>query len=300
MPSLNTIRVFDAVARHGGVSKAAEELLVTPSAVSHQLAQLERDLGISLLERSANRVALTVEGARFAQRIAPGLATIRSAVRETGRDANVVSLKSSVSIAVRLLIPRLQRFREEHPAIQVQVESSHLSALELTPSLDIVLTYRRGAPDSDSVLPDRVLPMASPALIARYGNGPLDGPLGGLPALRASEENWDWRAWAAHRGAAIGDVRFGDRFDIDDAAILAAAAGLGVCLVPVALARREIDLGLLEALPGESPVTVGHYALLVNDLASASSRKLANWLRAEFATLADLDAAPNARNSSEC
>jgi len=282
IPSLNTLRAFEAAARLGGLTQAGVELSVTPSAVSHQVAQLERDLGVRLFERSHNRATLTPAGARFAQRIGPALAALRSAVAETGRAGQTVTLKAGVSVALRLLIPRLESFRARHPDIAVRVETTHTPSFALGPETDIALSYVRAPDGPDAALPDVVQPLAAPGLLERAGGGDIAA----LPLLQSAEANWDWHAWAAARGVDPSALRFTDQFDSDDAVILAATAGMGVGLVSLSMARRELTLGLLAPLADEPAVTIGHYALLTNPLISSSGRKLAAWLTEELADAA--------------
>ena len=123
LPPLTTLRAFEAAARLGSFSRAAEEISVTHSAVSHQVRALERALGTPLFQRNGKRVSLTEAGRHLAGRVGAALREIADAAqvvrrRDRGRALTVSTLPS---FAARWLMPRLGRFMEQHPEIDVNV-----------------------------------------------------------------------------------------------------------------------------------------------------------------------------------
>ena len=122
--SLNAIRVFTTVARTGSLTAAGAELGVTPGAVSHQLKKLEDGLGVSFFRRGNNSVSLTDVGERFYQEVAPAIGLIEHSAGALSRDENEITVQASMSLAVRWLIPALDRFRAVCPKARVRVETS--------------------------------------------------------------------------------------------------------------------------------------------------------------------------------
>jgi len=283
--SLNSVRVFEAAARHGSHKLAAEELSVTPSAVSHQIKSLEDALGVALFTRKNNAIVLTETGRRFHADVAPGLAIIKKSAQALQRDANELVVRSGVSFAVRWLIPALEKFERHLPDSRIRVETTHNSNIELTPNIDLAIIYARSGDAQTSgerLIGDASRPVLSPSLLSDISFGGLQD-VGNIAAICCSVDNWDWRRWAAVAQVKVEDINFGHEFDTDDAAIHGAVAGMGMVLAPPIMTEREIAANSLVELPYAPPVEMGTYRLLSAPHARPLVNRFRTWLVNEIA-----------------
>ena len=281
--SLNAVRVFAAAARHGSISLAAEELGVTPSAVSHQIKTLEQRLQVALFQRGSNWLKLTEAGRGLFEEASGGLAIIESALGNLLRDANEVAVRASVSLAVRWLIPALESFKTRHPQARISVETTSLSEVPLGPAADMAIAYRRIGHyegPGEVLLTDLSQPLVAPSLLEKSGyRGPED--IARVPALVYTQDNWDWKLWAEQMAIPAARLRFADRFDIDDAALRAAVSGLGMVLSPRLNADTELRTGTLVPLPGFEAIELGRYYLILGARRDGMVRTFRSWLHAE-------------------
>lgn len=281
--SLNAIRVFAAVVRHRAITGAAEELYVTPSAVSHQLRKLEREIGLPLFERGNNSIMPTAQGERLYQGAAGAIEEIDRAVAALTRDARQVVVRAPMSFAIRWLIPALEGFKSNHPGIQVRVETSHYNQFRLEYGIDLAITYHRidePAPEAELLLLDDCMPVASPGLL-RSDDGE-EKSLNLIPALQCSADNWDWKLWSKAVGLRFDELTLADGFDIDDAALHGAVAGYGMTLAPAAMIARELRYGTLVPVKGYKPVSMGGYYVRTHSDNSKAVRDFIRWLKAEM------------------
>lgn len=281
--SLNAIRAFAAVVRHRAVTGAAEELHVTPSAVSHQLRKLEREIGLPLFERGNNSIMPTVQGERLYQGAAGAIEDIDRAVAALTRDARQVVVRAPLSFAIRWLIPALERFKVRHPDIQVRVETSHYNQFRLEYGIDLAITYHRidePVPEADLLLQDDCMPVTSPGLLQLHA-GEERKPTS-IPALQCSADNWDWKLWAKAVGLRFDELTLTDGFDIDDAALHGAVAGYGMTLAPAAMIVRELRYGTLVPVGIYPHVRLGGYFVRTHNDNGKSVRDFILWLKAEM------------------
>lgn len=209
LPPLTRLRPFEAAARLGSFSRAAEELGMTQTAISKQIAQLERDLGIALFERRNRAVFLTEEGRRFGKVVATALADIASEVarlRGDGRPDELV-LHYQLCEAFYWLMPRLARFHERHPGTELRVVSALKPLTEATERFDVAL-QTSGRPAGTARLAftasDEVFPVCAPNLFAQKDHPVRPDKLSAFPLLshRVVPQNWmDWPDWFAAIGA---------------------------------------------------------------------------------------------------
>lgn len=283
--SVNAVRVFVTVAHHRSISLAAGDLFVTPSAVSHQIKNLETDLGIALFRRTNNAIALTDAGQAFYSDVAPAIAMIDRSVQALRRDANEIVLRVSTTFAVRRLIPALDRFRQLCPDARVRIETDADIAVPIGPDADVAICYRRPCnPDTDGelLIADRSIPVLAPALLAKSGYR-TRADVASIPALQCTKDNWDWTHWSEQCGVDFASLRIENAFDTDDAALHAASAGLGMVLSPVFMIQEALASGTLVALPGFQPVAFGRYYFVTAAHERGIVRKLYAWLRDELA-----------------
>jgi DNA-binding transcriptional LysR family regulator len=280
--SLNAVRVFAAVARTGSLTAAGAELGVTSGAVSHQLKKLEDGLGVSFFRRGNNSVSLTDAGERFYQEVAPAVALIERSADALYRHEAEISVQASTSLAVRWLIPSLDRFRALCPEVRVRVETGSASGFPAVPVSDVSIRYfRAGEAVEGWELLERDLcqPVVSPSLLARDADR-REIVVQDLPVLQCAAGSWDWRLWCERFGIPLADLAFAHRFDTDDAALHACVAGLGMVLAPPILTARETRSGALVALPGYEPVEIGSYRYQRRS-ESRVVRQFCSWMVAE-------------------
>lgn len=290
--SLNAIRVFVVVAQRRSITLAAEELAVTPGAVSHQIRRLESDLGVKLFHRGNNSIELTETGLRFLEDCAPAIAMINRSVGSLRRDAEEIVIRVSMSLGIRWLIPALERFKKNHPTARVRIETANAGKLSAGEPSDIAIYYQRAADTTgpgDVIATDMSQPLLSPTLLqtSRYLES---GKLRDVPALQCAAGNWDWKLWTEKHGLAEEEIAIAHTFDTDDAALRAAAAGLGMVLSTAFLTTDEVRAGTLVALPGFVPMELGRYRLVMHSQPSRMAGNFRNWLKQEISAATASDA----------
>lgn len=260
-PPLHALQGFVAAARSGNLSRTAESLHLTVSALSHQIRGLEERIGTPLFVRKARGVALTADGEQLFQRIAPHLAAIEDALRpyRTRRD-DALTITLMPSFASSWLLPRLPRFIAAHPQVEINMQSGvALVDFERDREVDAGLRYGPGRwPGLVSVhlFDDWVAPVASPALIERLGRPMLD-TLGEFPLLGAPGGRWS--QWFEHFGGRA-PRRYVANFDDSETLHRAAAEGLGIGLGRMSLLRPTIEAGrLLQLFDERLPAEFAHY-----------------------------------------
>jgi LysR family D-serine deaminase transcriptional activator len=250
------LHTFLAAARHHSFLRAADELCLTASAVSHRMARLEHDLGLQLFDRLPRGVRLTEDGERIFQVMQSAVDDLEGALQERGQGqiAGPLSFYVRPSVAQSWLVPRLAGFHERHPDVQLDVRVGNERIDYRTRNVDLVLSYSRGEfPGlvSTRLMPERIAPVCSPAYARRHG-------LAGNPAalsrctLLHDVEAWDdaafdaeWRLWAGQAGA-LGHLpaRF-LTFDRSDLCALAARHGAGIAIGREQLVRAQVERGEL-------------------------------------------------------
>ena len=283
-PPLHALQGFVATARSGNLSRTAETLHLTVSALSHQIRGLEERLGQRLFLRNARGVELTADGRQLYERIAPHFDAIEQALRPfRARRDDVLTLTLMPSFASSWLVPRLPRFLAAHPQLEINLQSSIAVAdFERDTRLDAGLRYGPGQwPGVAAVhlIDDWVTPTASPALIAKLGRPTLE-TLDAYPLLGAPGGRWsEWfDAFGGHA-----PKRFVATFDDSETLHRAAVEGLGVALGRITLTRPLVEAGLLVPLfDARLKAEFAHY--LVYPPRSESHRGLVafrDWLLAE-------------------
>jgi len=266
---LNSLRAFEAAARHLSFRKAAEELHVTPAAISHQLKALEDYLGIKLFRRANRRVELTPPARAAAQHLHDGFQAIFEAVERLrqGDNENLLTVSAAPSFAGKWLMPRLHRFVSRYPQIDVRLSARMRSARPQPRDLavrmdfndvsldDADLAIRFGDGDFPGMRVDRLLdlavaPMLSPQLAERSPR--LDSPadLKRYPLLHDdtayfSSGRLNWDCWLDAAGVTGVDTAHGVHFSHANLAIDAAIDGLGVLVSLPVLAAADLAAGRL-------------------------------------------------------
>lgn len=256
LPPLNALRAFEAAARHLNFSRAADELSVTPGAVSQQIQNLEDYVGAPLFRRTPKGLLLT-DAAQTAlpalreafDRLAEAASLLTAAV-----DGRRLTLTAAPSFAAKWLVPRLGRFEAAHPQVDVWL-SAGLDLVDLTAGeVDIALRYGAGRYPGMEVrrlIGETVIPVLSPELHAANPLGRPEDLANHLLLHDGSPEPDDscpdWTMWLAARGVRDVDGARGPRFNQSSLVIEAAVNGRGVALAKRTLAQDDLDAGRLVA-----------------------------------------------------
>lgn len=243
LPPLAALRAFDAVARRLSFRGAAEELSVTQSAVSHQIADLERRLGVSLFVRSSRRVALTEAGALYHPYVREAFERITqgTSLVTMGAPSRDLDLQVYVTVAVRWLIPRLHSFHQSHPGIRVRLNTSHIDWEFAADESDVALVCTSQPTPAghhathlfDSTLVAVCAPAAAQMALA-----------GDLPFVRLYTAPDECDAWLAAAGLADATL---STTSVDSylLALESAADGQAVAVVPEFLVAADLRSGRL-------------------------------------------------------
>jgi DNA-binding transcriptional LysR family regulator len=249
IPPLSALQAFEAIARRKSFSLAAEELHLTPSAVSHQVAKLEGLLGVRLFERSARGVELTPAGQQYLQRVASALGAINTATEDLRHGVqDTLYVHSSPSFASLWLMPRIARFTERHPGVSLVLSASHVHSDFQLGQMDIDIRY--GLPnwpnlEVEPVFTEKILPLASPEFIRTHAlHAPHD--LLRVPLIQSIVNVVQWPDWFARCGGGQRPERMGLRFDRAMMSLDAAVQKLGVALESASLGQGLIATGKLQ------------------------------------------------------
>lgn len=287
MPSLRAIRAIEAVVRLGSFTKAAGELNVTQGAISRQIQELERLLAVKLFLREGPKLMVTETGRAFATSSAAALDIIADAARRAKNNqiAPYVTLSMLPSVASKWLAPRLGRFIEQHPQIDLRVSASRTLVNFHGDGIDAAIRYGQGrwaGLNADLLGREMIFPVCTAAYADKHR---LTDPvqLTGATLFHADIKE-DWAAWFEKAGIADIEIPRGPRLG-DDAAILQAAIdGQGVALGRSVLVADDLKTGRLIA-PFETTLKASYSYWFVTPATADLSPDLANvrkWIRDEF------------------
>ncbi|EHR69048.1 transcriptional regulator [Burkholderiales bacterium JOSHI_001] len=279
---LNALRAFEVSARHLNFTRAAEELNLTPTAVSRHVNGLEQRLGVALFRRLPRGLALTDEGLALVPLLADSFARMAALLAgfRTQRAREVLTVGVVGTFAVGWLIPRLRHFQAAHPRVDLRL-FTHNNRVDMAgEGLDFALRFGDGAWHGTEALPLLQAPLAAacaPALAQRLAH-PRDLH---REALLRSYRSDEWLAWFAAAGVPAPVLR-GMVFDSSLAMAEAAAQGAGVALLPLALFSRDLAAGRLLRV-FDVQVDVGGYWLtrLKSRRPTAAMRAFRDWLLAQ-------------------
>lgn len=296
LPSLDALRVFEVTARRLNFSKAAEELHVTQSAISHRIRELERQLQTRLFQRGHRSLQLTSSGQALADGVQRGLGEIREALTKLDGRRHKATLTVSVltSFATRWLTPRLARFHDRFPRIDLMVQSDDRLVDLASYGVDASIRFGAGQYPGMEVVrlfDDRTVPVCSPAALAKFGPIRKPADVTNYPLLHDtyaqhnvhSESGADWRTWLRRVGAGDIPSTGGLRFSNANLAIDAAANGLGLALARVSLLGSDLKTGRLVCpLPFAAATNFSYYFLVLPQRAGESKlRAFRDWLLEE-------------------
>ncbi|NCP63286.1 MAG: transcriptional regulator GcvA [Paraglaciecola sp.] len=263
LPPLNSLKTFEAAARHLSFTRAADELFVTQAAVSHQVKTLEDFLSMKLFMRKNRSLLLTEEGQRYYLDLKDIFRALQDATEKLlakgAKGAITVALPPS--FAIQWLVPRINRFSQENPDIDVRIKAVDYDEGFLDDDVDVAIYYGRGKWSglvADKLHTEYLTPVCSP-LLFQSGR-----PLNQLEDLRyhvllhdSSREAW--KAWIKQFNIAGVNVNHGPIFSHSMLVLQAAALGQGIALGHSVLARPEIESGRLVCPFAEKQITNNAY-----------------------------------------
>ncbi len=291
LPPLARLRTFEAAARLQSFALAAQELHLTPSAISHQIRDLERHFGRALFERRHRQVQTTQEGRRLFESLGRLFDALEATCAEVQLPTHdeVLAVHCAPSLALKWLGPHLPSFVAQHPAINIRLTTGADPVdLGVVRDIDVALSYgaARHKPGLDviSLGHERIAPLVSPTLL--LAKEPASRAIQRLTLIDSQLSPVGWTEWFELNGLAL-PQRPRPSFDRAAMAISAAADGMGVALESTRLAAREIERGELVVL-GERSLQkivrpVHFLTVRTTDRARAPVVAFVEWVRAQTA-----------------
>jgi LysR family glycine cleavage system transcriptional activator len=285
LPPLNSLRAFEAAARHESFSRAAAELSVTHGAISKQVALLEDRLGQGLFRRSPGGVVLTAAGKAYQAEISEALDRIAAATTRVSRQGfpDVLDISAPPTFTIQWLVPRLSRFQIRYPLLETRLSTRRESVNVALRGADVVI--RRGPETwkgvySRLVLQEAITPVCHPRIGTRLRHV---SDLGQQVWLHAEARPSDWNAWLDAAGATGLAPKQLSRFDHSALALEAAGDGMGVAMGPLSMIGGELRSGKLQMpFPRRVVATPGYYVICRKGRESeAKIRQFCEWLAAE-------------------
>lgn len=286
---LNGLRALESVGRLGSLQRAADELGVSPGAISQQIIKAEAQLGRTVFERTRRGLKPTEFGARFLDRLTAGFRALDEAVGSSRRHADdILTISVAPVLASKWLVPRLSRYSRLHPGVQVRLDAS--TALVNPDASDIDIGIRVGEgnwPDvkTEFLLHQEIFPVCAPD-IAAILKEPAD--LLKVPVVRDANSNLSWNTWLSRHGLSEDQLRPGNSFTDASLALDAAIAGQGVMLAWPILAEYALSVGTLVA-PFPEMARTGYAYWLISSATRREEKKVRafkDWIQEEIAETA--------------
>lgn len=265
---MNTLRLFEAAARLGSFKLAAEEVHVTPSAVSHGLRTLEHWLGAELFLREAKGLTLTQAGEAYAAEVHHALAILAGATQVfPGRRKATGALSVSVAptFANRWLLPRLTKFTERYPDISITIDTARRHVDFLTDGFDLAIRMATSSRPSESwteLVAETFVPVCSPDFARTKGSGDENGLIERGPLIHLTAASEDWAAWFQAKGIATVPGSRTIKVDTIQLAAEAAVQGLGIAMGRKPVMNSYIDAGDLVEIAGPAISLATRYWLV--------------------------------------
>lgn len=289
LPPLKAVHYFEATARHMSLTKAAAELSVTHSAVSHQVKALEDWLGVRLFRRLNRKVVLTDAGQAYVRPVREAFERLAEASRQVRATEDTLTVSTMPSFAAKWLVPHLGSFREAHPDIHVHIHASPKLVDFDREDVDVAIRYGRGNWPGlriDHLLSEALFPVCSPRLLE--GPVPLKEPADLVRHNLLNDLEWSvdfWAIWLARAGLPDANPRRSLGFNHSNLMLQAAIDGLGVALTHQVLVADDLRAGRL-VRPFDLAVPTDFSVYLVAPKATEERPKIAafrKWLMDEIA-----------------
>ncbi|WP_027213441.1 LysR family transcriptional regulator [Burkholderia sp. WSM2232] len=284
IPNMSALLAFEAAARHESFTHAAKELFLTESAISRQIATLESNLGVRLFVRSKQRVMLTRAGRLYGTQVRRALENLDRdtlSIIAHGSGGGYLELAVLPTFASQWLIPRMKDFNDRNPDVRINMgirtdlfsfEESHFEA-----------AIHYGKPtwpgtSSDYLFGEEVVPVCSPSLVAKTVRKPQE--LLNYPLLHSTTRPDAWSRWFANVGVEDSATMHGVRYELHSMLISAAAAGLGIALVPKFFVDEQLpQLGLVIPFAATAVEESAYYLVYPTELSHGKPLELfRTWL----------------------
>lgn len=279
LPPLNSIRIFECSARHLNLHRAAEELSVTPGAVSQQIRALENNLGVALFERMHRKLRLTAAGQQLFTTSSQILRLLHETIERLPSPRQMVRITAAPTLCTRWLVPRLSTFYERHPNVGVLIDASIQYVNLADEPFDVAIRHGRNSasiPQTDIMFPDEVVAVCAPSIMPLAATNILNAKL----LCFATPDHWP--RWFDANGLTgynkLNRVSFSHLMLALDAAI----AGQGVALSALKLVEHDLRQGRLVRVPGD-PVATGYIYYVVARNESRHVAAFTDWIIEEAA-----------------
>ena len=253
LPPLDSLRFFEAAARHQSFANAADELGVTPAAVAHRIRSLEKHLDARLFDRHRRSVHLNSKGRAYLKEVQRILADVHGVSERQRLNSRRVRIVSVEAVAQKWLVPRLVSFKVAHPDIAIELETNHRGVDPAQHDFDAWLAYtgETAAPRpvtrredtllEETLYEEELLPVCSPVLLAARGRPRRPADLHRWPLLYDLGWDADWSYWFARQGAPTPDLSQASGFRLYSMLVEAAVHGLGAAVGRPMLIARELE-----------------------------------------------------------
>ena len=299
-PPLNALRAFEAAARHLSLTRAAQELNVTPGALSHQIRGLEDHLGVRVFDRGVRSVTLTEAGRQLYPGLKAGFDHIHEALASVDRHSpsHLLVVSTAPGFTAKWLAPRLYKFLTAHPDIDVRISSTLQVANFTNDGVDVAIrNLMRDAPPDPALVAERLidqsfLPVCSPRVVEKFGPFAAPDDLRRAPLIHddsyAGRSGMPaWADWFAAFGEGSADVSRGLRFNSADHALDATVEGAGILLAHAMLAYDDLRTGRLVVACDRPLPSPRAYCFVcpANRREHLNVRAFHDWLRVEVDAL---------------
>jgi LysR family glycine cleavage system transcriptional activator len=267
LPPLNGLRFFEAAARHCSFRAAAEELCITPSAVSHGIRTLEEWMSVKLFDRDPSGLRITESGEMCLKSVKIAFDLLSEATDQvTGRRATgTLVLSVAPTFASRWLLPRLARFTAIHPNIVISVDTARQRVAFPQDGFDLAIRLSRRSKSDGmwaSLIQESLFPVCAPSLLTEFDTLSIDELLTRVPLISVSSVGDEWADWFAATRIAPVQNKLGLRVDTVELALEAASGGLGIALGRTPLVDDDLENGRLIPLTNRRLAGTSRYWLV--------------------------------------
>jgi LysR family glycine cleavage system transcriptional activator len=286
--SLRGLRTFCTAAAHESFRSAADELFITPSAVSHQIKSLEQELGLRLFDRTSRDLKLTNAGRELFEQVSPIIEQLDSVVADFREGGTKSTIRMSVQpfFASEYFVPRLSEFTSANPQVDIQVKASDESAETHPTDADMSIRLFRSAPQglqSQRLFPLRLVPAGSKSF--RKSLRVRDKTIvSNFPIIIHETYPRAWKDWSKASGISLPADSKVTRVDSMIAVVRAVEQGIGAALVPIPLADQWFSQGTITRLFDDELVADSSYYLVWDEdrADDESMRRFRDWILQKF------------------
>ena len=268
LPPLKALKGFEATVRLGGIRKAADELHITPSAVTHQIHSLEQNLGTDLFKRGGQKLILTDAGETFYPYVYQALTEVKqglASLKSIAEKPELLRVQTFVTAAIRWMAIRLARFQQERPDISIKLDSSSPNWHFDYENSDVGLIFLSEPPDEKyawhPLFPCEITPICAPELLATFDHTIGPESLLQVPLISVHTEEQHWETWLKATGVSSTFKRPSLSVDTLAVALEMARNNEGVVLINGPFAQRELEQGLL-VLPFKEKLVIGDWGII--------------------------------------